>query len=165
MSSFKFLINKLKRSEWTIPLSNLFYLFAWRGTFYPVESLLITLDFHCPVGKNPSEFWSMLRVNHYRVEERKGFWIHLHHLLFALTPLTPSPQGKIVRCLRSPTTLLSECLSCSVMFLSVFWFVYLNMKPLPQNLLKCWIILPLCDYKLVRYKLTPLYVRCARTRL
>ena len=105
MSSFKFLINKLKRSEWTIPFSNLFYLFAWRGTFYPVESLLITLDFHCPVGKNPSEFWSMLRVNHYRVEERKGFWIHLNHLLFALTPLTPSPQGKILRCLRSPTTL------------------------------------------------------------
>ena len=122
-------------------------------------------NFHCPVGKNPSEFWSMLRVNHYRVEERKGFWIHLHHLLFALTPLTPSPQGKILRCLRNPTTLLSECLSCSVMFLSVFWFVSLNMKPLPQNLLKCWIILPLCDYKLVRYKLTPLYVRCARTRL
>ena len=77
-------------------------------------------NFHCPVGKNPSEFWSMLRVNHYRVEERKGFWIHLNHFLFALTPLTPSPQGKILRCLKSPTTLLSECFSCSVMFFVCF---------------------------------------------
>ena len=77
-------------------------------------------NFHCPVGKNTSEFWSMLRVNHYRVEERKGFWIHLNHLLFALTPLTPSPQGKILRCLKSPTTLLSECFSCSVMFFVCF---------------------------------------------
>ena len=37
--------------------------------------------------------------------------------------MTPPPQEEILRRPRSPTTLLSEFLCCSVMFLSVFFSV------------------------------------------